>query len=404
MHGISLILSKLFANSSQNSLHESFAHDLPKCCPRCLQPLNTPDSSCNLCEWPSTIQKINRKQEVLYAISRQLARYQRNGIISQETYLELIASLGITPQADRVKTPKTKTLPSPSEVPLPPPLPSHSPKQPPPITAPPPAQAPPIVQPVVSPIISKGLPPSSPEKRSKAIPKEPTTVREHVSATESRVRQYTKSRTAAVAEAQTTPPPPPKPPRREAFGKLFAAFLEEKNIRWGELVGGMLIVCCSAALVLSFWSEISARPLLKFCLFNGVSAALFGIGFYTHHRWKIHTPSNGILITSILLVPLNFLAIAAFTDNSPPSDFLALGGEIISLLLFATLTFFGARIIVPKVPVLATLGVMIPSLMQLLVRRFAGEKRLSWVTLRPLGYSDCELSTPHGHCNRSQFA
>ena len=54
--------------------------------------------------------------------------------------------------------------------------------------------------------------------------------------------------------------------------------MEEKNIRWGELVGGLLIVGCSIALVISFWSAIAAQPLLKFVLFNGVTAALFGVG------------------------------------------------------------------------------------------------------------------------------
>ena len=102
--------------------------------------------------------------------------------------------------------------------------------------------------------------------------------------------------------------------------RLLAAFMEEKNIRWGELVGGLLIVGCSIALVISFWSEIAARPLLKFGLFNGVTAALFGAGLYTDRRWKIHTTSHGVLMIATLLVPLNFLAIAAFTQASPPTD------------------------------------------------------------------------------------
>ena len=82
--------------------------------------------------------------------------------------------------------------------------------------------------------------------------------------------------------------------------------MEERNIRWGELVGGLLIVCCSVALVISFWSKIAERPFLKFFVFNGVTAVLFGVGFYTHSRWKLRTTSHGLLIIATLLVPLNF--------------------------------------------------------------------------------------------------
>ena len=96
--------------------------------------------------------------------------------------------------------------------------------------------------------------------------------------------------------------------------------MEERNMRWGELVGGLLIVSCSIALVISFWSAIAERPWLKFFLFNGVTAALFGVGFYSEHRWRLRTTSRGLLTIGTLLVPLNFLAIAAFsspTDGRP---------------------------------------------------------------------------------------
>ena len=151
--------------------------------------------------------------------------------------------------------------------------------------------------------------------------------------------------------------------------------MEEKNIRWGELVGGLLIVGCSIALVISFWSAIAERPLLKFGLFNGVTAALFGVGFYTDRRWKIHTTSHGILLIATLLVPLNFLAIAAFTQASPPTDLLSLAGEAFSLAVFTALVYFAGRILVLSDARRCTVGVMIPCLMQLLVRRFAEPPR-----------------------------
>jgi len=187
-----------------------------------------------------------------------------------------------------------------------------------------------------------------------------------------RARVYAASRGAAISEALAEPVAPAEPPkRREALSRLFAAFMEEKNIRWGELVGGLLIVGCSIALVISLWSQIVAQPLLKFVLFNGVTAALFGVGVYTDRRWKIHTTSFGVLVIATLLVPLNFLAIAAFTQASPPTDVLSLAGEGLSLIAFALLVYFAGRILVPREAVLLAAGVIVPCLMQLLIRRFA---------------------------------
>ena len=69
----------------------------------------------------------------------------------------------------------------------------------------------------------------------------------------------------AVGDAESSIAGMPPVPRKPAVpvSRLLAAFMEEKNIRWGELVGGLLIVGCSIALVISFWSEIAARPLLE---------------------------------------------------------------------------------------------------------------------------------------------
>ena len=35
--------------------------------------------------------------------------------------------------------------------------------------------------------------------------------------------------------------------------------MEESSVRWGELVGGLLIIGCSIALVVNLWSEIAER-------------------------------------------------------------------------------------------------------------------------------------------------
>ena len=86
--------------------------------------------------------------------------------------------------------------------------------------------------------------------------------------------------------------------------------MEERNIRWGELIGGLLLVCSSVALVVSLWNQLQQIPYFQSFIFVAVSAAVFGVGLYAHHRWKLEATSRGLLLIGTLLVPLNFVAMA----------------------------------------------------------------------------------------------
>jgi hypothetical protein len=163
--------------------------------------------------------------------------------------------------------------------------------------------------------------------------------------------------------------PIPKPPRKP-FADVLTAFMEQSNIRWGEIIGGLLIIGCSTALVISLWAQISRVPVVKFFIFTTVTAALFGIGFYTAHRWKLPTTSRGILTIATLLVPLNFLAIAAVSTNTTPGV-LVIGSEIIAPVLFLCLVYFAGRTITTKWPHLLAAGALGSSIGQLLIRHFA---------------------------------
>ncbi|MFO0929364.1 MAG: hypothetical protein U0736_20445 [Gemmataceae bacterium] len=114
------------------------------------------------------------------------------------------------------------------------------------------------------------------------------------------------------------PPPPPAPPRR-SLGEMLSGFMEARNILWGELVGGLLIVGCSIALVLTLWQTLQAIPYFPFLLFTALTGALFAAGEYTLHHWKLAATSRGLLLISLLLVPLNLLILAdpAARGNAP---------------------------------------------------------------------------------------
>lgn len=153
---------------------------------------------------------------------------------------------------------------------------------------------------------------------------------------------------------KTEPPPEPRRP----FTEMFAAFMAEKNIRWGELIGGLLIVCCSTALVVSLWSRIESIPILKFVIFTAITSALAGAGLFIHHRWKLPTTGHAILVIATMLVPLNLLAFAAFPRDQETGRNIVLGIEIGTIALFAWLTWLAGRVVLPKMPLLLAGGVI----------------------------------------------
>ena len=178
---------------------------------------------------------------------------------------------------------------------------------------------------------------------------------------------YTNEEPAAsdgFSQAQSKTPP------RRSFAEVLNTFLEESNIRWGEIIGGLLIIGCSTALVVSLWSQIAQIPILKFLIFTTVTAALFGVGLYTEHRWKLPTTSRGILTTATLLVPLNFLAIAAVSSGAEQNALL-IASEFIAPAIFLCLVYFAGRVLTPDWPHLLVVGVLGSSVGQLLVRHFA---------------------------------
>jgi hypothetical protein len=160
-----------------------------------------------------------------------------------------------------------------------------------------------------------------------------------------------------VAGLASRPPPSPKPraPRR-SLSDVLAGFMHESNIRWGELVGGMLIVGCSVALVISFWSEIAHRLFLQFGVFTTVTVATLGLGLYAEHRWKLPTTSRGILLIATMLVPLNFLAFAALSHGVTPSTVETVV-EILVLMIFGFLIWRAAGVLSPYWPHVLALGI-----------------------------------------------
>ncbi len=175
----------------------------------------------------------------------------------------------------------------------------------------------------------------------------------------------------AALKAETTPPEPPRQPRRQ-LSDVLRAFMEERNIRWGEILSGLLIVGSAIGLIVSLWATLKqAIPYFPALVFLGVTAGIHGAGVYTLHRWRLKSTSRALLIIATLLVPLNYLAAIALSDMRPVTDPLYLTALGISLIVFGAQTLSAASILVPRRAFALWLAVMGPSLAQLMIARLA---------------------------------
>ena len=90
---------------------------------------------------------------------------------------------------------------------------------------------------------------------------------------------------------------------------MIQSFLASHNIRWGEIVAGILIVVCSVGLVRTLWNPLVAtHPLIPSVIFLIANVAIGSAGLYTLNRWRLRHTSRAVLIITILLIPLSVLA------------------------------------------------------------------------------------------------
>ena len=100
-------------------------------------------------------------------------------------------------------------------------------------------------------------------------------------------------------------------PEAPALSKaeVIRSFLAAHNIRWGELVAGILIVVCSIGLVVNLWSDlVRTHRVIPSLIFLCGNAAIFSAGLYTLSRWRLRHTSRAVLVIATLLVPLSVLA------------------------------------------------------------------------------------------------
>ena len=165
---------------------------------------------------------------------------------------------------------------------------------------------------------------------------------------------------AATADPQrqlpTAPwdiPDPPAPEPKRTFQEMLSGFMLDKNIRWGELASGILIVGSSVGLVVSLRNELKDTiPYFSALLFLLITAAIHGAGIYTFQKWKLRNTSRGALLIGLLLIPLNFLAACILSNEetqrrelTDPLLWIAIG---VGLVSFSAMTWFSGKCLLRK--------------------------------------------------------
>jgi hypothetical protein len=183
----------------------------------------------------------------------------------------------------------------------------------------------------------------------------------------------------AVSMARPLEPEPelPPPEPRRSWTEMLRGFMEERNILLGELVGGLLMVGCSIALVIYLWRIYSDFPYFPLLIFTGITAALFGAGLYALHRLKLAFTGRSLLVIGTLLVPLNFLVMAGLSKTEPAGP-LQIGIDLVCMASFAALLLLAARAFAAEAPGLLMIAVLGSSASQLLVSRFLIPEPQAW--------------------------
>ena len=366
-HGIWVMLAKVFGPPASTPLprRPTRGHG----CPGCAELIPTGQLICTYCGWAPGVRPEQKALAALTDLRRTVEKLNQRSLLNDESYARLVATLN--EECARYQ-PAAST----------PPVTAHGgrdivPEEP-ASTLDTAGHAAEWAIPVKAEIpdgainsLSSTLAGSAPGASVEPLPTKASTT----SLPAERVRRFVQRREMPIA-ADSVAAAPRKAAR--PWSEILVAFMEQRHIRWGELVGGLLIVCCSIALVISFWSEIAERPFLKFFVFNGVTAALFGLGLYAERRWKLETTSHGLLLIASLLVPLNFLAIAAFSTGTAPLNLVTLGGETLSVILFSALLFLAGKIVLAQSPWLFTASVIVPSIVSLVVRRHIHSEISMW--------------------------
>src|SRR2546426_4672388 len=191
-------------------------------CANCGFQVQTTAEFCGQCGCPRLSGIVVELLKDLRATVRQLERFHRAGSVDDDTYRELTEKI----EAEKARLTSRRALAS--------------------------FVSPRIVTSATTSETSKPVPDSAPDEVVPIPIHAPPVIIVAPAATDVSFVVESKTPTSVTIEEHIHPPAEP-PTRRRPFSEMLAAFMEQSNIRWGEIVGGLLIIGCSTALVVSLW-------------------------------------------------------------------------------------------------------------------------------------------------------
>lgn len=158
-----------------------------------------------------------------------------------------------------------------------------------------------------------------------------------------------------------------KRPERRSWKEWLSGFLATHNIRWGELIAGLLIVFCSIGLVISLWNPLTEmNPFVPSAIFLAGTLAVEAAGIYTLRKWRLRHTSRAVLVIAGLLLPLSLvagLAIAGGGGAGSPAAFSIPAAVLASTVSLAALWFAGVALTRRRLAGVFVAGVAPPTLL-----------------------------------------
>ena len=106
------------------------------------------------------------------------------------------------------------------------------------------------------------------------------------------------------------PPQPPTSPRRQEtpsqFGQMLQSLMAELSVLWLLLLGVFMVVISSGVLAANFWEKFSSAG--QYGVLWLYTLAFWGASFWSSQQPGLRLTSQALRLVTLLLVPMNFLA------------------------------------------------------------------------------------------------
>jgi hypothetical protein len=353
-HGLWVVIASIFGTFTGEHGREQAPQGKP--CTKCGARFGVKGGRCVVCGAVPGVSPASTLREELTTTARQLRRLLDRGAITSDQYDALSAAI-----AAELRTPLAGTTSGPGE-PAPRPQPQAAPSAAPVAKS----ESPFAPAQVVDAIVVEEPPASPPDYPFAAPPAQPVAPKISVLPSEDKP-VHPLDRPVAL--------PPPRQPSLPARGlaEMLQSFMEESNIRWGEVIAAVLIVVSSVGLVVSLQSKLQAIPYGPASLFALFTLAFHGAGIYTLRRWKLEAVSRVVLIISLLLVPLALSGAVVMSGSGQTqreiTDPLFLIAVALGIAAFGWVTWSASSELVGPARWPLTIGILACSFSQIAIQR-----------------------------------